>query len=115
MTPYQSEDPSPILQTYKGKEEKVKIVVDRKGESNQANKNALDLLLKPANPTPSNTESTRSFREILRGELKSCGTARFCSGEAQKYTDVRSKHRGLPGLAHKAQVECHKVGASGYT
>ena len=30
MTPYQSEDPSPTLPTYKGKEEKGKIVEDKK-------------------------------------------------------------------------------------
>ena len=34
LTPYQSEDPSPTLQTYRGKEEKAKIVEDKKGESN---------------------------------------------------------------------------------
>ena len=34
FTPYQSEDPSPTLPTYRGKEEKRKIVEDKKGESN---------------------------------------------------------------------------------
>ena len=34
LTPYQSEDPSPRLPTYRGKEEKGKIVEDKKGESN---------------------------------------------------------------------------------
>ena len=34
LTPYQSEDPSPTLPTYGGKEEKGKIVGDKKGESN---------------------------------------------------------------------------------
>ena len=33
LTPYQSEDPSPTLPTYRGKEEKGKIVEDKKGES----------------------------------------------------------------------------------
>ena len=32
MTPYQSEDPSPTLSTYRGKEEKGKIVENKKGE-----------------------------------------------------------------------------------
>ena len=92
MTPYQSEDPSPTLPTYRGKEEKGKIVEDKKRREQLGQQKALDLLLKPANPTPSNTGSTRSFqRETERG--KSCGAARFCSGEAHKYTDVRSKHR----------------------
>ena len=31
LTPYQSEDPSPALPTYRGKEEKGKIVEDKKG------------------------------------------------------------------------------------
>ena len=52
MTPYQSEDPSPTLPTYRGKEEKGKIVEDKKGESNYANKRALDLLLKSTNEKP---------------------------------------------------------------
>ena len=34
LTPYQSEDPSPTLPTYRGKEEKGKIVENKKGESN---------------------------------------------------------------------------------
>ena len=34
LTPYQSEDPSHTLPTYRGKEEKWKIVEDKKGESN---------------------------------------------------------------------------------
>ena len=61
MTPYQSEDPSPTLPPIEEKKKKEKIVEDKKGESNWTNKKALDLLLKPANPTSSNTGSTRSF------------------------------------------------------
>ena len=34
LTPYQSEDPSPTLPAYRGKEDKGKIVEDKKGESN---------------------------------------------------------------------------------
>ena len=34
LTPYQSEDPSPTLPTYRGKEEKGKIVKDKKEERN---------------------------------------------------------------------------------
>ena len=34
LTPYQSEDPSPTLPPYRGKEEKGKIVEDKKGENN---------------------------------------------------------------------------------
>ena len=54
LTPYQYEYHSPTLPAYRVKEDKGKIVEDKKGESNQANKKALDLLLKPANPTQSN-------------------------------------------------------------
>ena len=32
MTPYQSEDPSPTLPAYRGKEDKGKIVEDKEGE-----------------------------------------------------------------------------------
>ena len=59
---------SPTLPTYRGKEEKVKIVEDKKGESNYENKKALDLVLKPANLTLSNKGSTRLFqRDTERG------------------------------------------------
>ena len=34
LTPYESEDPSPTLPTYREKEKKWKIVEDKKGESN---------------------------------------------------------------------------------
>ena len=34
LPPYQSEDPSPTLPTYRGKEDKGKIVEDKKVESN---------------------------------------------------------------------------------
>ena len=50
-----------------------------------------------------------------RGEQKSCGTARFCSDAAYKYTDVRPGHRMQPSLAHTVQVEHQQVDASGYT
>ena len=75
LTPYQSEDPSPTLPTYRGKEEKRKIVEDKKGESNQTNKKALDLLLTPANPTPSCTGSTRSFQRETTRRIK---VLRYC-------------------------------------
>ena len=70
MTPYQAKDPSPTLPTYRGKEEKGKIVKDKKGESNKANKKALDLFLKPTKPTPSNTGSTRSFERDTERRIK---------------------------------------------
>ena len=59
--------PIPTLPTYRGKEEKGKIVED--------NKKALDLLLKPANPTPSNTGSTRSFQRDTERRIK---VLRYC-------------------------------------
>ena len=34
LPPYQSEDPSPTLPAYRGKEDNGKIVEDKKGESN---------------------------------------------------------------------------------
>ena len=75
LPPYQSEDPSPTLPTYRGKEEKGKIFEDKKVESNYSNKKALDLVLKPANPTPSNTGSTRAFQRDTRRGIK---VLRYC-------------------------------------
>ena len=94
LTPYQSEDPSLTLPTYRGKEDKGKIVEDKKRESNQANKKALGLLLKPASPRPSNTGSTRSFQRDTEMGIKVLQSARFCSGNAHKYTD-KNKLRQL--------------------
>ena len=75
MPPYQSDDPSPTLPTYRGKEEKRKIVEDKKVKSNYANKKALDLVLKPANPTPSNTGSIRAFQRDTERGIK---VLRYC-------------------------------------
>ena len=69
MTPYQSKDPSPTLPTYGGKEDKRKIVEDKKRREQLGKKKALDLLLKPANPTPSNTGSTRSFQRDTKRRI----------------------------------------------
>ena len=44
------------------KEEKDKIVGDKKERADHANRKALAMLLKPANPTPSNTGSPRTFQ-----------------------------------------------------
>ena len=43
------------------KQEKDKIVGDKKERADHVNRKALALLLKPASPTPSNTGSLRSF------------------------------------------------------
>ena len=56
LTPYQSEDPSPTITTYRMREENGKTVKDKKGASILAYKKALALLLKPTSPTPSNTD-----------------------------------------------------------
>ena len=75
LTPYQSEYPNPTLPSYRGNEEKGKIVEDKKVDSNYSNKKALDLRLKPANPTPSNTGSTRSFQRDTERGIK---VLRYC-------------------------------------
>ena len=62
---YQSKDPN--LKTNPWKEEEDKIG-NKKERADHANRKALALLLKPASPTPSNTESLRSFqRHTERG------------------------------------------------
>ena len=75
LTPYQFEDPSLTIPTHRMKEEKVKTIGDKKGASSQDNKMALDLLLKPASPTPSNTGSTRSFHRDTDRRIK---ILRYC-------------------------------------
>ena len=75
LTPYQSEDPSPTLPTYRGKEEKGEIVEDKKRREQLGQKKALDLLLKPATPTPSNTGPTRSFQRETENRIK---VMRYC-------------------------------------
>ena len=41
----------------------------------------------------------------MRGEEKSCGTARFCSQAADKHTDVPPSHRVQPALSHTVHFE----------
>ena len=52
------------------KEEKDKIVGDKKERADHANRNALALLLKPGSLTPSNTGSLRSFQRDREGHNK---------------------------------------------
>ena len=61
LKPYQSEDPSPTIPTHRTKEEKVKTGGNKKWSEQLGQLKALALLLKLANPTPSNTGSLRSF------------------------------------------------------
>ena len=61
-TLYQSKDPNPTQPTHAWKEEKDKTVGDKKERADHEKRKALALLLKPASPTPSNTESLRSFQ-----------------------------------------------------
>ena len=68
------------------------------------------MLLKPTNHTPLYTGSARSFHGDTEKGIKVCGTGRFCSEHAHKYTDVRPK----TALAHTAQVEHHKEDALDY-
>ena len=71
-TPYQFEDPSPTIRSYWQKEEKGKN--SRRPYSSDraayANKKAWALLLKPASPTPSNTELARSFQRHTERGIK---------------------------------------------
>ena len=67
-TPYQSKDPSTTILNYRNKDNG-KTVEDKKGASRGAKK-AFSMLLKPASPTPSNTESVRSFHRDTDREIK---------------------------------------------
>ena len=75
--PISSKTPAPQYQPIDRKKRKGKIVKEySKDRAAQANKKALALLLKPATLTPSNTKSANRSGGTLRGEEKSCGTAR---------------------------------------
>ena len=71
--------PQPHTPTYRGKEDKGKIIEEKKERATRPTKRH------------SSTGSTRSFeRDTERGiKVMRCDQ----SGEAHKYTDVRSKHR----------------------
>ena len=92
LTPYQSEDSSPTLPTYRGKEEKGKVVEDKKERATRPTKRHPTCSWNPPKPHRRILGQPDRSRKILRGEQKSCATSRFCSWEAHKYTDVRSKH-----------------------
>ena len=100
IQPISSKTPAPQYQPIDRKKRTGKIVEyyswDRAA---WANKKSLTLLLKPASHTPSYTGSARSFQRDNEKEQKSCGTARFCSEAAHKYTDVRS-----PRAPHVASI-----------
>ena len=112
LTPYQSEDPSPTLPTYRGKGEKGEIVEDKKGEREERR----TLLLKSACSTPSTTGSLRSFHRDTGRRIK---VLRYCRvlkrRRAYRCTDVRPKLFLSSAPPHTAQVEHRKEGASGNT
>ena len=65
ITPYQTKDSSPTIQTYRMKDEKLKPVEEKKWASSSANKWALPQLLKQASPIPSYTGSGRAPLEVV--------------------------------------------------
>ena len=62
MTSYQSEDPSPTLPTYRGREEKAKLVEDKKRREQLGQQKGIGPALETRQSTPSNTGSTRSLK-----------------------------------------------------
>ena len=69
-TPYQCEDPSPTIPTYRQKEEKRKKSRRLVGIEQLSYKEALALLLTPASHTPSNTGLARSFQRDTEKGIK---------------------------------------------
>ena len=95
MRPYQSEDPSPAIPTYRNKEEKGKTVEDKMEATSISQYKCIDHAL---NALHSHTIKYRMSKIVLQrysegNESPACGSARFCSEQTHKYTDVRSKHR----------------------
>ena len=68
--PINPSTPASHYQPIEEKKIKGKQFKTKKGESNQANKKALETLPKPVNPTPSNTGSTRSFQRDTERRIK---------------------------------------------
>ena len=68
LTPYQSEDPSPTLPTYKRKEEKRKIVESKKERATRPIKRHWTCSWNPPIPHHRIRGQPDSAREILRGE-----------------------------------------------
>ena len=66
------------------KKEKHKIVGVKKERADHANRKALDLLLKPANPTPSN--------KTPRGAQRFCDTEKSYNEEARTSAYEQPKH-----------------------
>ena len=60
--------PAPQYRPTDRKKRKGKIVEDKRDRAAQANKKALTLLMKPARPTPSNTDQQDRSTGTLRGE-----------------------------------------------
>ena len=84
--PISPKTPAPHYQPIEEKRKQRENSLRQKRREQQANKKALDLLLKPANPTPSNTGSTGSFQRDTERGIK---VLQFCSREAHKYTILR--------------------------
>ena len=93
-TPYQSEDPSQQYQNIDRKKRKGKRVEDySRDRAAYANKEALALLLKPANPTPSNTGLARSFQRDTEKGIKVLLYCKVLQRGVHKCTDVRPERR----------------------
>ena len=91
--PISPKTPAPYYQPIEEKKRKGKKLKTKKERATRPTKRHWTCSWNPPIPHHRIRGQPDRSREILRGDLKSCGTARYCNGEAHKYTDVRSKHR----------------------
>ena len=70
------------------KENKINGKQEKKGRETNATAKISVLLLKPANPTPSNAGSPTSFHRDTDSQLKFSGAEKFCTEEAHKFIDL---------------------------
>ena len=68
LHPISLKTPAPQYRPTDRKKRNGKIVEDKRDKAAQANKKALTLLMKPARPTPSNTDQQDRSTGTLRGE-----------------------------------------------
>ena len=88
------------------KEEKDKIVGDKKERADHANRKALALLLMPASPTPSNTGSLRSFQRDTERTQRFCDTEKSYNEEARTSAYMSNQCTTSNTRRHIRQRQC---------
>ena len=102
MTPYQSKDPSPTLPTYRGKEEKMKIVKDKKERATRSTKSFGPALETRQSHTIEYPTPTRSLQRNADRRIKVLWYCQVLQRGGAKWM-----HRVTPDLVEHTQ-HCHR-------